>query len=201
MMTGKFACDACVGLLKLELAARAHAAPGHCGICGAPNGRSWAITWSQANQILDARKLWRPRPGGDAMLVQPGGRGPSLAAQDRLGKYVHILDVADVGRLENDEPWFTVRIVGEEPPPASIYPAYPQSALAEYKLTNESLLEREATLKDNIRTMPTAEKLRLAADFLDRGLPDIQVANVIKRALLEVEGALPKVPMPEVPPC
>jgi hypothetical protein len=203
----KMACSDCVALLPCELAeVHTKGGPGPCEFCGG-HGVGGPLTWSQLNHILDARGLWRPKPGGEAVLVQPPSRkGLRTVAADRIGKYVHILEQtteairAVEGHL-NEEPWFTVRIVGAAPPPGDCYPAYPQSALAEYKLSRESLLDREATLKENIRSMPTAEKLRLAADFIDRGLPDIQAANIIKRALLEVDGTLPKVPMPEVPPC
>lgn len=142
--------------------------------------------------------IWCPSPGGEGMLRQH-----PLVAEADVGKYVHIL--RESGRKASDalltaEPWFEVRIVGTEPSPHQIYPAYPQSAIGPYELTRESILARLETLKQNIRTMPTAEKLRIAADFVDGGRDDFAAA-VLKLAVAEVEGRLPKVPMPEVPPC
>jgi hypothetical protein len=202
--SGKYACADCVELLAVALRGALNRLDlGPCEVCGQQHlqGRSGPLSWPQLNAILDARGLWRPKAGGEGVIVEPpyGLRHGRLVSPERLGKYVHILDAADVGGDADDEPWFTVRVVGTEPPPGSIYPAYPQSALGPYENTRETLLAREATIKENIRTMPTAEKLRLAADFVERGMSDVQAANIIKRALLEVEGTIPKVPMPEVP--
>lgn len=198
LTSGKLACVECVALLTGELReVKTKGGSGPCQVCGQqhPQGLTGPLTWAQLNHILDARGLWRPKAGNEGTLLEH-----QLVDRSSVGKYVHILRGAP--RKAGDplatslEPWFEVRIVGAEPPPHEIYPAYPQSAIGPCELTRESLLAREATLKENIRSMPTAEKLRLAADFVERGMSDVQAANIIKRALLEVEGTIPKVPMP-----
>lgn len=148
-----FACSTCVALLPPEM--REVCTKGSnraCEFCG-ETGVTGPLTWSQLNHILDARCRWRPKPGGEAILLQH----PNCSEQ-LVGKYVHILQETS-GGTNVDEPWFVVRIVGADYRPRGVDPAYPQSALGQYEVTRKSLLDREATLKDNIRSMPTGRVL------------------------------------------
>lgn len=189
-LSHKMACSACVALLPRELAeVKSKGGPGPCEFCGG-QGVGGPLTWPQLNHILDARKLWRPKAGGDGQL-----RDHPMVDSARRGKFVHVLDVANVGGSDEGEPWYTLRISGEEPGPSSIYPAYPQSAIEEYVNTREAILRRWEDHKNAIRAMPTSEKLRLAADWLDRGRLDYAEA-IAKLALSEVDGHLPRIPLP-----
>jgi hypothetical protein len=178
---GKFACTECVALLRPGSAVHTKGGNGPCSFCGAP-GCTGPMTPEQCQIIIDSSRGKRIVAGGDATL-----REHRLVRADRVGKYAHVLDVAN--RAARDEPWFTCRIQGETPGPTECYPAFPLSALEPYVVTRESLTARNEAFSAEVRSLPPVEKLRLAADFLDKGMAK-QAAACASAALSEIVGQL-----------
>lgn len=62
--------------------------------------------------------------------------------------------------------------------------------------SKKNIFARHARLQKDILSLPTAEKLRLAADFLDRASERVSWGEdalaVAKRAVFEIEGAMAK---------
>ncbi|HKY40694.1 MAG TPA: hypothetical protein VJN18_32385 [Polyangiaceae bacterium] len=190
-LPNKFACSECVALITSggSFSVEGQGAR-RCDFCGTP-GCGGPLTVQQCQDIIDGSRGKRVVAGGDGTLRATVG-------SDRAGKYVHVLDVANVGGPDDGEPWFTCRVQGETPGPSEIYPAYPRSAIDPYVPSRENLKQRVEGIKAEIRAFPTAEKLRLAADFLQRGSPEY-AASIAKLAIEEAEGRLPLVPMPPIP--
>jgi hypothetical protein len=181
----RFACAECIRLLPTVTGGYPECTLLNCAcsFCGVSRPLAGPVTPEQCQVIIDSSRGKRIVAGGDGVL-----RAHHLVGKHRFGKYVHVLDVANVGATEG-EPWFTCRVQGEMPGPSDIYPAFPLSAIEPYVMTRESLLARNAALSAEIRAYPAAEKLRLAADFLDKGMAK-QAAACATAALSEIVGQL-----------
>jgi hypothetical protein len=132
MLTTKCACSECCALLP---GGSVHTGQGarRCDFCGNPSSAG-PLTATECQAIIDDSRGKRVVAGGDGVLKQD-----RHVRENRVGKYVHVLDVANVGGPDDGEPWFTCRVQGETPGPSEIYPAYPRSAIDPYVPTRENI--------------------------------------------------------------
>lgn len=176
------ACDDCMALLPPG--SEVHTMGGFaCAFCGQAKSTAGPMTPTQAQHIVDGSRGKRIVAGGDGKL-----REHRLVSPDQRGKPVHVLDL--VGGLnigDGSEPWFTCRVSGETPGAASVYPAYPLSALEPYDPTEDARLyaERQAFFSA-LDTRLGAGAKEYGERSFSRTLPEL--LGEIEQEVLDISG-------------